>query len=210
MGSVLIGFAVSGSSSLSYWRGGFAELGKFGAQTVVGTHNQSLLAAALRLLGRPEVPLAVQVLLALCGAGLGALAAGRSLASARPGSDVEAVAWIALGGLLASPVSWTHHWVWVVVVLAVFAGRGERARAAVVLLVFWFPIVWMLYTGDNLESLAFPWWKALLSAVYVLAGVTILVDVVLRKSGDGLQQETLDQPRANDPVESTPSSSVSI
>lgn len=180
MATIGIGFALSWSSSLSYWGGGFAGLGRFGAMTVVGTHNQSLLAAALRLLGRPDVPPAGQVLLAIIGVGLGAVAAFRSLHSGRPSAEVEAMAWVALGGLLGSPISWTHHWVWIIVVLAVLVSRGERVKAGLVLILFWLPIVWMLYTGPNFQSLAFPWWKALLSGVYVFTGIALLLDAAIR------------------------------
>jgi alpha-1,2-mannosyltransferase len=36
----------------------------------------------------------------------------------------------ALTGLLVSPVSWDHHWVWIVLVLPVLADAGTRARRA--------------------------------------------------------------------------------
>lgn len=197
--TVLIGSVLSWSSSLSFWQGGFIGLGKFGAGAVVGTDNQSLLAAALRVLGRPEVSLAVQALLAVCGISLGFLAARRSLQRGGSSADGEAVAWIALGGLLGSPISWTHHWVWIIVVLAVLASRREPVKAAVVLALFWLPIVWMLYTGPNFQSLAFPWWKALLSAIYVLTGVVLLgVAAVKPRRGRSKPQDLpFEQPSAS-------------
>jgi alpha-1,2-mannosyltransferase len=173
--TIVIGLALSWSSSLSFWGGGFLGLGKFGADAVVGTDNQSLLAATLRILGRPELPTASQAVLTVVGVGLGALAAKRSLARGGPASEVEAVAWIALGGLLGSPVSWTHHWVWVIVVLAVLASRHRPAVAAVLLFLFWFPTVWILYTMEAFQELTFPWWKAIVSAVYVVVGLALLL-----------------------------------
>lgn len=177
--TIVIGLALSWSSSLSFWGGGFLGLGKFGTDAVIGTDNQSLLAATLRILGRPELPTAAQAVLTVVGVGLGALAAKRSLARGGPASEVEAVAWIALGGLLGSPVSWTHHWVWVIVVLAVLASRRRPAVAAGLLFLFWFPTVWILYTMQDFQELTFPWWKSVLSAVYVIAGVTILLGEVV-------------------------------
>lgn len=173
--TVVVGLVAAPASTVSFWGGGFLGLGKFGADAVVGTDNQSLLAAVLRVLGRPEVPLVVQAPLALVGIGLGTVAARRSLERGGPACEVEAVAWIALGGLLASPVSWTHHWVWITVVLAVLAARAQPVAAGLVLFAFWFPLVWMLYSSDGFEALLFPWWKALVSAVYVVVALTILI-----------------------------------
>ncbi|GAA1991940.1 glycosyltransferase 87 family protein [Terrabacter lapilli] len=200
--TVLIGSALSWSSSVSFWLGGFLGLGKFGAGAVVGTDNQSLLAAVLRVLGRPEVPLAAQAVLAICGVGLGTLAARRSLRRGGSSAQVEAVAWIALGGLLGSPVSWTHHWVWVIVVLAVLASRREPFMAAVVMALFWLPIVWMLYTGLNYQSLTFPWWKGLLSATYVLTGAALLV--VAASSSERCRPTSPDQRKTQAPQSGPP------
>ncbi|GAB3886562.1 glycosyltransferase 87 family protein [Terrabacter terrigena] len=173
--SVAVGWLVAPAASASFWGGGFLGLSKFGSDAVVGTDNQSLLAAALRLLGRPELPLVAQAALALAGVALGAAAARHSLRQRGPGAEVSAVVWIAFGGLLGSPVSWSHHWVWVIVVLAVFAARRQAVRAALVLLLFWYPIIWMTYTEQPFGELTFPWWKAALSCVYVIVGLAILI-----------------------------------
>ena len=177
--TVVIGFVISPPSSRSFWGGGFMGLGKFGAEAVVGTDNQSLLAGVSRVLGQQALPVAAQAALAVVGVTLGALAARRCLARGGPVAQVEAVAWIALGGLLASPISWTHHWVWVILVLAVLARRQRPLAAAALLFLFWFPTVWILYAVGNFEVLTFPWWKAVLSAVYVIAGLTVLLNEVI-------------------------------
>lgn len=38
----------------------------------------------------------------------------RARAACRAGDDVAALLAVAVGALLASPVSWSHHWVWCV------------------------------------------------------------------------------------------------
>lgn len=190
--SVVVGWLVAPTASASFWGGGFLGLGKFGGDAVVGTDNQSLLAAALRLLGRPELPLAAQGGLALVGIMLGVAAARRCLRHAGPTGDAAAVVWIAFGGLLGSPVSWSHHWVWVVVALAVFVSREQYVRAAVVLFLFWYPIIWITYTEEPFGELAFPWWKAALSAVYVLVGTTVLV----REATHAVPPSRAEPPRA--------------
>jgi len=59
--------------------------------------------------------------------------------------------------------------------------RQSPVQAALILFAFWFPVIWMLYTSDGFEALAFPWWKALLSSVYVVAGVALLVGELSRQ-----------------------------
>jgi alpha-1,2-mannosyltransferase len=192
---VALGWLVAPSSSASFWGGGFVGLGRFGADAVVGTDNQSLLAAMLRVLGRPELPLAAQAALAVIGVGLGALAARRALDRGGEAARTEAMVWIAFGGLLGSPVSWTHHWVWVLLAMAVFAGRRQPVRAALLLFAFWFPTVWIFYTENDFEELTFPWWKSLATAVYVVVGLGVLL------------REAARQPRSTAPTQATESSS---
>ena len=45
-----------------------------------------------------------------------------------------AVSVIALAGLLASPISWSHHWVWAIVVLVAIGRDIGRRRGAIPLL----------------------------------------------------------------------------
>ena len=49
----------------------------------------------------------------------------------RAGQPVAAVLACALTGLLVSPLSWDHHWVWVAPGIALLAHLGARARGAV-------------------------------------------------------------------------------
>ena len=57
----------------------------------------------------------------------------------------------------------------------------------------------MLYTGPNFQSLAFPWWKALLSAIYVLTGVGLLSVAAIRPRRARSKPEDLthEQPSAS-------------
>ena len=92
---------------------------------------------------------------------------------------------VALFGLVVSPVSWSHHWVWglpTVVVLAVLAWRRRNVALAVVgvagvALMRWSPIdllpkhheataVWW----RQLAGMSYVWWAL---AVIVAAGLTV-------------------------------------
>jgi alpha-1,2-mannosyltransferase len=76
---------------------------------------------------------------------VGAVAASRCT---RAGADVAAVFMVALTGLLVSPVSWSHHWIWVVVALPLLlprAGLGAPVRvglAGLLLLTLLAPYWW--------------------------------------------------------------------
>ncbi|MGZ3144282.1 glycosyltransferase 87 family protein [Lentzea chajnantorensis] len=58
----------------------------------------------------------------------------------RSDDDVVALFVIAAAGLLASPVSWLHHWVWCVPVLLLLALRGHWPTFVIVTAVFMIPV----------------------------------------------------------------------
>ena len=133
--TVGVGFVLLPGSSVTY----FSTLGQLQNRVAEETvnegdlsqvANQSVLGSLNRLIGpdvralRPVISLA---LLIVAGATVLQLR-GRN----RP---VDSVVVLALAGLLASPVSWTHHWVWttpLVIVLLVRArsGGGGLVRCA--------------------------------------------------------------------------------
>ena len=57
---------------------------------------------------------------------LGLVAAKRQIDS---DNDVAALVSIAFASLLSSPISWTHHWIWVVPALMVFVQARRRVAA---------------------------------------------------------------------------------
>ena len=112
-----------------YWlRGLFLDPNRLGNVHYVA--NQSLYGALLRLLGsaaaaRPYQLLA-EVLVGVVGLVLAAW-------TSRRGQEMIGVLVCAITGLLVSPVSWSHHWVWaapVLVVLADFASRPPSLAVA--------------------------------------------------------------------------------
>lgn len=127
-----VGFAVVPGDSSDWWlRGLFFADGRTGFVGWGG--NQSLRAILTRLAGSINSANADWVLAAL-------LAAAVGLASAvvldRAGHPMLAILATALVGLLDSPISWDHHWVWVVpgvIAAAYYAARawrdGRRAAA---------------------------------------------------------------------------------
>jgi alpha-1,2-mannosyltransferase len=126
LGSVLIGFAFLPHASTKYWLTGYF-LHADNVGDVKSLLNQSLLGLVARSIHsvRHATPLwlALSVVIGLLGVGAAALfdRAGRTVAG-----------WLtcALTGLLVSPISWDHHWIWVVPAIALLADTALRARGA--------------------------------------------------------------------------------
>jgi alpha-1,2-mannosyltransferase len=56
----------------------------------------------------------------------------------------------AVTGLLVSPISWSHHWVWCVPILALLWCQA-RVWVIPTLVVFWSYVVWLVPHGDSVE-----------------------------------------------------------
>jgi alpha-1,2-mannosyltransferase len=122
--TTVVGFVFLPQASATWWLTGyFLHPGKVGG--VDSLVNQSLLAMMTRAAGTlaaaTPVWLAVSVVVGVLG-----LAAAALLH--RSGRPVHGWAACALTSLLISPVSWDHHWVWIVPILAVLADLAVRAR----------------------------------------------------------------------------------
>jgi alpha-1,2-mannosyltransferase len=131
--ATVIGFLAAPTASARYWFGGvLTDPERIGAPGFPS--NQSLAA----VLHRAGLPTSWQTALWLLGA-VGVMAAGgvavRRLRQQR--EDVAALLVVAAVGLLASPVSWSHHYVWAVPALV---WCGYRA----LLSPWWWPALVML------------------------------------------------------------------
>jgi alpha-1,2-mannosyltransferase len=124
--TLLLGFFILPGDSRHYWLNGlFIQDGRTGFVGWGG--NQSLRAVATRLAGSINagtVPWVAGVLLVTV---LGLLIATMLH---RAGHPMLGLLTAALVGLLDSPISWDHHWVWVVPGMMVAAHYGVRAWQA--------------------------------------------------------------------------------
>ncbi len=125
-GTVVIGFAALPHASAQWWLTGyFLHSGNVGdAGSLL---NQSLFGLVTRTAGGVRAATGVWLGLAAAVTALG-LAAAAVLH--RSGRTVQGWLTCALTGLLVSPISWDHHWVWIVPVLVVLADAAVRARGA--------------------------------------------------------------------------------
>ncbi len=124
--SAVIGFAFLPHASARWWLTGyFLHAGNVG--DVGSLLNQSLYATLARAAGSVRTVTPVWLGTSVVVAVLGLAAAALLHRSGRP-----VAGWVtcALTGLLVSPISWDHHWVWIVPVLALLADAAARARGA--------------------------------------------------------------------------------
>ncbi|WP_246234241.1 glycosyltransferase 87 family protein [Streptomyces boluensis] len=145
------------------------------------TANQSLRGVLARLLHTPDPGITYAIVAALV-AVAGLTVAVFSLLRARA---AWAVVSCAVTALLVSPISWSHHWVWVVPLLILLGAEARRTgsgrlRAAAIgtgVLFFSFALWWVPHAGTSatvrpeLDQNA---WQFLLSAGYTLAGLAFL------------------------------------
>ncbi len=124
--TVALAFLVVPGTAATFWGRALWEPDRAGG--IAFTNNQSLAAALTRLLHEP-LPGRAWLVPALVVA-VGSLVVARRLHAA--GQEVLALGAVVLGMLLASPISWTHHWVWALVPAVAMwrTSRGGRVLAA--------------------------------------------------------------------------------
>jgi alpha-1,2-mannosyltransferase len=172
--ATLAGFALAWQDSWEYWTDTVRDTSRIGSASLNTNQN---IAGTLARLGLDEhqrfLPWVAACFLVL---GLTVWAARRVL---RAGEPTLAVICIALFGLMTSPVSWSHHWVWMlptVVVAAVLAWRRRNvAMAAVsaagVALMVWTPIDLM----PKHHEVTAPLWRQLAGASYLWWALATLI-----------------------------------
>jgi alpha-1,2-mannosyltransferase len=104
---------------------------------------------------------------------------------------------VALFGLMVSPVSWSHHWVWTLPALVATAVVAYRQRNAVlaaftvlgIALMVWTPIVLMREHHETEAS----WWRQLAGASYLWWAVAMITVIGLTAT-----RPTLSRPQSPD------------
>lgn len=163
--------------SWSYWTKYVSDANRVGG--VVYISNQSLRAVADRLDHR-----LVSTDL-ISGAGLLVVVVGVALAAwaFRTSSPYLGALVCATTGLLASPITWAHHMVWVVPILIWLACAPDRPpggpywAAAGAALFYWAPI-WRVPNGGNRE-LSEHGWQLLMGNAFFFAAVVFMAGVAL-------------------------------
>jgi len=174
--ALLVGFAVPGVGAWDYWTRGLVSSERIGYQDSSG--NQSVTGAIVRILDIGNAPTWSWLFSGLLVAA--GLVVGRRLWAV--GRDLEALSVVALGMLMASPISWTHHWVWFAPVLIALSARAriQRSAALLAVLVATVAISWVMRWGgghhSGLDDLGAPLEYAqwLATDAYLLVGLVLL------------------------------------
>lgn len=122
--TVAIGFVVVAGDAATYWTETLWDPSRIGG--LAFSSNQSVNGVLVRVLGHEPPTL---LWLVLAGAVAGALLLLAALAWRRDEADLALVLG-ALAVLLASPVSWSHHWVWAAPAAIVLWRRSRPVAVA--------------------------------------------------------------------------------
>lgn len=172
--SVVLGFAFAWRDSVSYWfTGGGPGAGMRGSPFV---SNQALVGALSRFgIGTPWEVLVWAVVAA-------AVVWVCVLVVPHVDASVGLVV-TATAGLVISPISWSHHWVWIVPALIVWGAAVARQHGrvlpstvglAVVAAVF-IPGVHHYAPGSGNRELNWTWWQHLYGNAYLLVALSALL-----------------------------------
>jgi hypothetical protein len=166
----LVGYVVDRSASRLYWTHLFFDTKRVSDAYI---SNQSLYAAAVRLFSGPG-HVGAWFLLVLAVVGGAGLAVAAVLA--RCGDWLGAAAVTGTTGLLVSPISWTHHWVWILPALVVLmrGGMGSRVAAALAYVLFVLaPMWWTPHPGGPGEP-GFHGLTTFAANCFLIAGLAFL------------------------------------
>jgi alpha-1,2-mannosyltransferase len=180
MGTFLVctslGFVVAPAASANYWSHLFYDTNRVGAPYI---SNQSPFGAAARLLGGKQhvgqwylaIPLAVCVV---------GMFAARHYARRNDWLGAAGVTGITM--LLVSPISWTHHWVWLLPGIAVVARkRGILRQGGLIcigVILVAAPLWWTPHHGGPREY-GLHGATSLVANSYLIVGVLVLACLVL-------------------------------
>ncbi|MBT2675779.1 DUF2029 domain-containing protein [Streptomyces sp. ISL-14] len=159
VGTVVLGALALPSASLDFWTRRLYETDRVGKAWIVD--NQSLQGLIARALGDPAPGPAAWALPCAAVALTGLWLAARAV------EERHAILLTAFTALLVSPISWSHHWVWCVPLIAVLLAEGRTRTAALVALVFTARTMWLLPHDGDLD-LQLPWWQQPLASPYAL------------------------------------------
>lgn len=172
--TVGIGFAVMPGASVTYWQSALINRvnGTPRAQTdffFASAWNQSLRGYLSRLIQHDQTAVVPWLIAATLTVVTGLLCAAWLH---RDGYPMLGLLTCALTGLLISPISWLHHWVWVAPWLAALGGMALLAR----------PVarrIWLFAAG--LIALAFVNWPSLPVLTGAKHGMNLVTNVPMRQ-----------------------------
>ena len=194
-GTVAVGFVLMPGFAATYWADGLLDPTRIGPPELA--HNQSVYGALTRLLDGPPP---TWVWLAVAGPlSLAVLVAGARWW--RRGDRVLGTGLAALAMLFASPISWSHHWVWAVPVALALWERSRWASAAWTAVFVARPVVWPPWGRDR----EFGWSPLdhVVGNAYLLAGLGVsgwAAVTLNRRIGSSARRTDREQARSDPPT----------
>ncbi len=164
----LIGFAVAPRASTLYWLHLSHDTNRVGAPYI---SNQSPYGTAIRIAeGQGHIG-AWWIIIPLAFAVIGLTAAALL---ARRQDWLGATAVTGTTGLLVSPISWAHHWVWILPALVLLVRSGHRIAAAAGYLLFALAPFWFTPHSGGPREYGFHWLLTLVANCFLVAGLAFL------------------------------------
>lgn len=174
LATVAIGFAIVPNQSWHYWTVVIRDANRVGGLAYTG--NQSFMGFLSRIGGDASYVQPAWFLLSAV-FGLLVLWLARRLWLAH--ERVSAISVMALAVLYASPVSWSHHWVWIIplgisLVRAVHR-QWDGVRPAVITAALWFGLfalrsIWWVPFRDDRE-LSWTFWQSIPGNAHLILGM---------------------------------------
>ncbi|QGN31843.1 glycosyltransferase 87 family protein [Microlunatus sp. Gsoil 973] len=181
--TAVLALVIAPGPSVTFWsRLAHGDTGL--GSSIIYEINQSVLGAATRILGYNAIGNGVGLAVSALAAVLGVVVA---VAWHRHGDEAAAVSLCGLATLLASPVSWSHHFVWIAPLGLLYATRSHWPT--------WYRIIGFLFvgwvvtapykflkSGDDIEK-TYLWWQNLIAAITPALGLVLLVASLLALRG---------------------------
>ena len=176
--AALFAAAVNSSTSWAYWTHYIHDPQRAGNLAWIG--NQGLLGALERMLGHTLTTDTTFVIVVTAGVVGLAVAVGAH----RRSSPVLGLLVVEATESLASPVSWSHHFIWVVLLVAWLALAADRPRygewyALAVAVLFWAAPYWWAPHGPDV-SFAGRGWLLPMSDCFALLCIAVVVGAGIR------------------------------
>lgn len=177
------GLVMAPRDSINYWTSVLFDPSRIGGLAYVS--NQSINGALVRLTDGDGGGLTWFL---LC-AGLGLLCLAIVQRQLRVGLVTSALVTMGTYVLLASPVTWSHHWVWAAPALVVLVERWRATGATRFVVtaltgvaIFLTRVVWLMPHRDGAER-RWAWWQHLVGNAQTLWGVALIVVLATRVGG---------------------------
>jgi Glycosyltransferase family 87 len=164
----LAGFLIAPRASKLYWEHLFFDTKRVGAPYI---SNQSPYGAAIRI---AEGASHIGGWWAIIGVSFAAIGLAAATILARHQDWLGAAAVTGTTGVLVSPISWAHHWVWILPALVWLVRRDYRIAAGAGYLLFALAPFWYTPHAAGPREYGFHWLLTLVANCFLIAGLVFL------------------------------------